>query len=71
MTVQTWMHTEIIVGDITVDVVKKDIKNLNLRVSHIMGRVRIAAPLRINNEAIRLFIVSKILLRSHITLLYK
>ena len=51
---------QIMVSDITVDVVKKDIENLNLRVSHPTGRVRIAAPLRVNDEAIRLFIVSKI-----------
>lgn len=51
---------QIEVGNIVVDVVRKDIKNLHLRVYHPTGRVRIAAPLRINDETIRSFIVSKI-----------
>ena len=48
------------VGNIVVDVVRKDIKNLHLRVYRSTGRVRIAAPLKINDETIRSFIVSKI-----------
>ena len=51
---------QIIIDDITVEVVKKDIKNLNLSFSHPTGRVHVSAPLRINDNAIRLFIVSKI-----------
>jgi predicted metal-dependent hydrolase len=40
--------------------VRKNIKNLNLRVYHPNGRVRIAAPLRIDDETIRLFVISRI-----------
>ena len=47
------------VGNIVVDVVRKNIKNLHLRVYHSTGRVRIAAPLRIHDETIRSFMVSK------------
>ncbi|MFH0959406.1 MAG: SprT family zinc-dependent metalloprotease [Pseudomonadota bacterium] len=52
---------QIIIDDITVEVVKKDIKNLNLRVFHPTGRVHVSAPLRLNDEQVRLFVISKIL----------
>jgi len=50
----------IVVGNISIDVEKKDIKNLHLGVYPPNGRVRIAAPLRVNDDAIRLFAVSKL-----------
>ena len=53
-------NDQIIVGDITIDVVKKDIKNLRLRFYHPTGKVRIAAPLKINDDTIRSFCVSKL-----------
>ena len=53
-------NDQIIVGDITIDVVKKDIKNLRLRFYHPTGKVRIAAPLKINDETIRSFCISKL-----------
>ena len=52
--------TQITVRDIPVDVVRKDIKNLHLAVYPPSGRVRIAAPLRVNDDAVRLFVVSKL-----------
>lgn len=51
---------QIKIVDITVDVVRKDIKNLHLAVYPPTGRVRIAAPLRVNDEVIRLFAISKL-----------
>jgi predicted metal-dependent hydrolase len=51
---------QIRVSDITIDVVRKDIKNLHLGVYPPAGRVRIAAPLRVTDEAVRLFAISKI-----------
>ena len=51
---------QITVSNITVDVVHKDIKNMHLAVYPPTGRVRIAAPLRVNDDAIRLFAISKI-----------
>lgn len=47
-------------GDIAVDVVLKDIKNVHLSVHPPTGRVRIAAPQRMNMDAIRLFAISKL-----------
>jgi predicted metal-dependent hydrolase len=52
------MH-QISVGNISIDVVRKDIKNLHLGVYPPNGRVRIAAPLKIDDEAVRLFAISK------------
>lgn len=52
------MH-QIRVGSISIDVVRKDIKNLHLGVYPPSGRVRIATPLKIDDEAVRLFAISK------------
>lgn len=49
-----------ITSQLTIDVVRKDIKNMHLAVYPPTGRVRIAAPLRINDEAVKLFAISKI-----------
>ena len=48
------------ISNIKIDVVRKDIKNIHLAVYPPTGRVRIAAPLRVNNDAIRLFAISKL-----------
>ncbi len=53
------MH-QIEVNNITIDIVRKDIKNMHLAVYPPDGRVRVAAPLRINDEAVRLFAISKL-----------
>lgn len=54
------MTTQIKLGDITVDVVFKDIKNIHLSVNPPAGRVKISAPLRMNIDTIRVFAISKI-----------
>jgi len=51
---------QIKVSGLTVDVVRKDIKNLHLAVYPPAGRVRVAAPLRVSDEAVRLAIVSRL-----------
>lgn len=51
---------QITLSNISVDVVRKDIKNMHLAVYPPTGRVRIAAPLRVNDDAIRLFAISKL-----------
>ena len=51
---------QIIVNDLVVDVVRKNIKNLHLAVYPPAGRVRVAAPLRVNDEAVRLFTISRL-----------
>ncbi len=51
---------QLTVSGINVDIVRKDIKNLHLGVYPPVGRVRVAAPLHINDEAVRLFIISRL-----------
>ena len=52
--------TEIRVSGMVVQVVRKNIKNLHLGVYPPNGRVRVAAPLNVNNEAVRLAVTGKI-----------
>lgn len=54
------MVTKIDLGGISVDVVKKDIKNVHLSVYPPTGKVRISAPLRMNPDTIRVFAISKL-----------
>jgi predicted metal-dependent hydrolase len=54
------MATQVKLGDVSVDVVLKDIKNVHLSVHPPTGRVRIAAPSRMSLDTIRVFAVSKI-----------
>lgn len=57
------MNTEnhkITVGGISVQIVRKAIKNLHLGVYPPNGRVRVAAPLSVSDEAIRLAVVGKL-----------
>jgi hypothetical protein len=51
---------QITINDLVIDVVRKDIKNVHLAVYPPTGRVRIAAPLTMNEDAIRLFAISKL-----------
>lgn len=51
----------IAIGDISIDVIQKDIKNVYLAVYPPNGRVRISAPLYMNEEAVRLFAITKLL----------
>lgn len=47
-------------GEIAVDVVLKDIKNIHLSVHPPLGKVRIAAPLRMELDTIRVFAITKL-----------
>lgn len=51
---------QLTIGDIVVDVVQKDIKNLHLSVYPPVGKVKIAAPLRMDLDTIRVFAISKL-----------
>ena len=51
---------QIMLGDICIDVVHKDIKNVHLSVYPPTGRVKISAPLRMDLDTIRVFTVSKL-----------
>ena len=48
------------VSGIKVEVVRKDIKNLHLGVYPPHGRVRVAAPLVVSDEAVRLAVIDKL-----------
>ena len=52
--------TTIQLGDITVEVVQKDIKHVHLSVYPPDGRVRVAAPRRMDVETIRVFVIAKL-----------
>jgi predicted metal-dependent hydrolase len=54
------MVSQIKLGDIAVDVVLKDIKNVHLSVYPPTGRVRISAPKRMSIDTIRVFAISKL-----------
>ena len=51
---------EILVGGVPVEVVRKRIKNLHLGVYPPEGRVRVAAPLVLSEEAVRLAVVARL-----------
>ena len=53
------MH-KIKVSGLVVDVVRKNIKNLHLAVYPPTGRVRVAAPLRVSDEAVRLAVITRL-----------
>lgn len=54
------MNTKISINNIVIDIVRKDIKNLHLAVYPPEGRIRIASPQRMSDDALRLFAISKI-----------
>src|SRR5437870_9586502 len=58
------MNTEqkhkITVSGLRVEIVRKNIKNLHLGVYPPAGRVRVAAPFRVSNEAVRLAVIGKL-----------
>jgi predicted metal-dependent hydrolase len=51
---------EIQLGDITIEVTQKDIKNVHLSVYPPFGQVKIAAPLRMNLDTIRIYAITKL-----------
>lgn len=51
---------QITVNNITVEVVRKAIKNLHLGVYPPHGRVRVAAPLAVSDDAVRLAVIGKL-----------
>lgn len=51
---------ELTIRDVTIDVIRKDIKNMHLAVYPPTGRVRLAAPHAVSDESLRLFAISKL-----------
>jgi len=54
------MECQITVGDVTVEVVRKRVKNINLTVHPPLGRVRISAPKRMSLQTIHAFAEAKL-----------
>lgn len=54
------MIEQVELGDVTVEVIRKDIRNVHLSVHPPTGKIRIAAPSRINLETLRVFAISKL-----------
>lgn len=54
------MAAQIDLGDMRVDVIRKGIKNLHLSVLPPLGKVRIAAPLHMKLDTIRVFVISRL-----------
>ena len=53
------MH-QIDVNGLVVDVVRKDIKHLHLAVYPPNGRIRVAVPIHVNDEAVRLAVITRL-----------
>lgn len=51
---------KIVVGDLAVDVVRKPIKHLHLGVYPPTGRVRVAVPLHVGDETVRLAVIARL-----------
>lgn len=54
------IHNEMLVGNLQVSVLKKAVKNLHLNVLPPHGRVRVSVPPNMNEDAVRVFIASKL-----------
>lgn len=51
---------ELKIGEMSIDLIRKDIKNMHLAVYPPTGRIRLAVPTTTTDETIRLFAISKI-----------
>jgi predicted metal-dependent hydrolase len=60
MTTESTELSELIVGDLRIEVVRKPIKNLHLGVYPPDGRVRVAAPLALSDAAVRVAVVGRL-----------
>jgi hypothetical protein len=49
----------ILVSDLSIDVIRKDIKNIHLTVYPPNGRIKVSVPIHVDNDSLRLFIISK------------
>lgn len=55
------INSEIVqIGSLTIEVVRKDIKNMHLAVYPPNGRIRLAVPQKTDEEVLRLFAISKL-----------
>lgn len=54
------MSNKLVIGDVVIDVVQKDVKNIHLSVKPPSGVVTISAPLHVSDNAIRAFAIGKL-----------
>ena len=50
----------IIIDNITIEVIRKHMKNMHLRMYPATGQIKITAPFRVSEETIRRFALSKV-----------
>jgi predicted metal-dependent hydrolase len=60
MSTETRPAHNIRIGALSIEVVRKDIKNLHLGVYPPNGRIRVAAPLVVDDDAVRLAVIDKL-----------
>jgi predicted metal-dependent hydrolase len=53
------LATQLLIQDIAVELTRKSVKNINLRITHPEGQVRVSAPKRMPIDLIYAFIISK------------
>ena len=59
-------RTTLVVHGIEMDVVYKDVKNVNIRITPPLGRVRVSAPRRLDEERVRRVVVERLAwIRAH------
>ncbi|MFA5510377.1 MAG: M48 family metallopeptidase [Candidatus Cloacimonetes bacterium] len=62
------ISSQITIADYKIDIVRKRIKNLNLSVFPNTGRIRLSAPIHLDDESIRQYITSKLAwIQKHLT----
>jgi len=54
------VHSQLTIGSLQVDVIRKDIKNLHISVMPPNGRVRVAIPHHVNDDRVRSAVVTKL-----------
>ena len=54
------MATKIQISNLEIEVIKKNIKNIHLGVYPPNGEIRVSAPLKVNDETLRIFLISKL-----------
>ena len=52
--------TQFVIGDLIIDVVQKNIKNLHLSVYPPDGKIKVAAPDKMDLDSIRIYVISKL-----------
>ena len=58
------------VSNLTVNIIRKEIKNIHLGVYPPQGSIRVSAPLETSNDKIRLLVISKLAwIKSYLTFL--